>query len=333
MKKFALLFALLFVGIVSFCFVAPYGVAKAEGEGVSAGESITDDISSSESAEGPETGETGKGEESDEYACKVVLQPCQYGDMLADKEGGNVGDIVTLIAKPYSLFGVESVTVNGVALTQNEDGNYNFTLVEGENVVVATFKVNQEEISYILGLIEKAKDGDWEDIFSLKNLFTIISWVISLFTAGGLCLTLLKKQKIKAKTAEEISAAVEEVTKGETSKAVNAFMEKILGPSFDMFGEKLKEINEMCASMARCMVLAQENTPEARLAIIQELSKTNEKAQDLAEEVKKIVHDEMSATEKEKQEKIDTLKDLEEKNNALGNQPINETQKSSEGRY
>ena len=333
MKKFALLFALLFVGIVSFCFVAPYGVAKAEGEGVSAGESIADDISSSDGAEGSETGETGKGEESDEYACKVVLQPCQYGDMLADKEGGNVGDIVTLIAKPYSLFGVESVTVNGVALTQNEDGNYNFTLVEGENVVVATFKVNQEEISYILGLIEKAKDGNWEDIFSLKNLFTIISWVISLFTAGGLCITLLKKQKIKAKTAEEISAAVEEVTKGETSKAVNAFMEKILGPSFDMFGEKLKEINEMCASMARCMVLAQENTPEARLAIIQELSKTNKKAQDLAEEVKKIVHDEMSATEKEKQEKIDTLKDLEEKNNALGSNPITETQKSSEGRY
>ena len=333
MKKFALLFALLFVGVVSFCFVAPYGVAKAEGEGVSAGASITDDISSSDGAEGSETGETGKGEESDEYACKVVLQPCQYGDMLADREGGNVGDVVTLIAKPYSLFGVESVTVNGVALTQNEDGNYNFSLVEGENVVVATFKVNQEEISYILGLIEKAKDGDWEDIFSLKNLFTIISWVISLFTAGGLCLTLLKKQKIKAKTAEEISAAVEEVTKGETSKAVNAFMEKILGPSFDMFGEKLKEINEMCASMARCMVLAQENTPEARLAIIQELSKTNEKAQDLAEEVKKIVHDEMSATEKEKQEKIDTLKDLEEKNNALGSNPITETQKSSEGRY
>lgn len=333
MKKFALLFALLFVGVMSFCFVAPYGVAKAEGEGVSAGESITDNIPSSDGAEGSETGETGKGEESDEYACKVVLQPCQYGDMLADKEGGNVGDVVTLIAKPYSLFGVESVTVNGVALTQNEDGNYNFTLVEGENVVVATFKVNQEEISYILGLIEKAKDGNWEDIFSLKNLFTIISWVISLFTAGGLCLTLLKKQKIKAKTAEEISAAVEEVTKGETSKAVNAFMEKILGPSFDMFGEKLKEINEMCASMARCMVLAQENTPEARLAIIQELSKTNEKAQDLAEEVKKIVHDEMSATEKEKQEKIDTLKDLEEKNNALGNNPITETQKSSEGRY
>ena len=333
MKKFALLFALLFVGIVSFCFVAPYGVAKAEGEGVSAGESITDDISSSDGTEGSETGETGKGEESDEYACKVVLQPCQYGDMLADKEGGNVGDVVTLIAKPYSLFGVESVTVNGVALTQNEDGNYNFTLVEGENVVVATFKVNQEEISYILGLIEKAKDGNWEDIFSLKNLFTIISWVISLFTAGGLCITLLKKQKIKAKTAEEISAAVEEVTKGETSKAVNAFMEKILGPSFDMFSEKLKEINEMCASMARCMVLAQENTPEARLAIIQELSKTNEKAQDLAEEVKKIVHDEMSATEKEKQEKIDTLKDLEEKNNALGSNPITETQKSSEGRY
>ena len=333
MKKFALLFALLFVGIVSFCFIAPYGVAKAEGEGVSAGESITDDISSSDGAEGSETGETGKGEESDEYACKVVLQPCQYGDMLADKEGGNVGDVVTLIAKPYSLFGVESVTVNGVALTQNEDGNYNFTLVEGENVVVATFKVNQEEISYILGLIEKAKDGNWEDIFSLKNLFTIISWVISLFTAGGLCVTLLKKQKIKAKTAEEISAAVEEVTKGETSKAVNAFMEKILGPSFDMFGEKLKEINEMCASMAKCMVLAQENTPEARLAIIQELSKNNEKAQDLAEEVKKIVHDEMSATEKEKQEKIDTLKDLEEKNNALGSNTITETQKSSEGRY
>ena len=56
MKKFALLFALLFVGVMSFCFVAPYGVAKAEGESVSAVESISDDVSSSDGAEGSETG-------------------------------------------------------------------------------------------------------------------------------------------------------------------------------------------------------------------------------------------------------------------------------------
>ena len=73
-------------------------------------------------------------------------------------------------------------------------------MIEGENKVSAEFEISQSEVSYILGLIEDAKNGNFEDIFSLKNLLTLISWAISLFMGSGFCITLLKSKKIKAQT-------------------------------------------------------------------------------------------------------------------------------------
>lgn len=304
----AMLFAL--VGNCIFLTGSPR-VAHAEDNVPPAEESIIESESVSESESILES-------EVVELPCKVIVTAAQYGDVIVDKESGNVGDIVTVYAKPYSLFKLKSITVNGTALVANADGIYTFAMIEGANKVSAEFEISQSEVSYILGLIEDAKNGNFEDIFSLKNLLMLISWVVSLFMGSGFCITLLKSKKIKAQTAQEISEAVEAATKIEVAKGISAFLSEQFGPSFDALSTSINDISETCQSMARCMVLGQENTPEARLAIIQELSSKSKKAESLADEVKKIVHAEMADAEKAKQDKLDLIEELEAKNQAIG---------------
>lgn len=323
----AMLFAL--VGNCIFLTGSPR-VAHAEDNVPPAEESIIESESVSESESILES-------EVVELPCKVIVTAAQYGDVIVDKESGNVGDIVTVYAKPYSLFKLKSITVNGTALVANADGIYTFAMIEGENKVSAEFEISQSEVSYILGLIEDAKNGNFEDIFSLKNLLTLISWAISLFMGSGFCITLLKSKKIKAQTAQEISEAVDAATKSEVAKGISAFLSEQFGPSFDALSASINDISETCQSMARCMVLGQENTPEARLAIIQELSSKSKKAESLADEVKKIVHAEMADAEKAKQDKLDLIEELEAKNQAIGTDSSAEVKTDEkhdlEGRY
>lgn len=323
----AMLFAL--VGNCIFLTGSPR-VAHAEDNVPPAEESIIESESVSESESILES-------EVVELPCKVIVTAAQYGDVIVDKESGNVGDIVTVYAKPYSLFKLKSITVNGTALVANADGIYTFAMIEGENKVSAEFEISQSEVSYILGLIEDAKNGNFEDIFSLKNLLMLISWAISLFMGSGFCITLLKSKKIKAQTAQEISEAVDAATKSEVAKGISAFLSEQFGPSFDALSTSINDISETCQSMARCMVLGQENTPEARLAIIQELSSKSKKAESLADEVKKIVHAEMADAEKAKQDKLDLIEELEAKNQAIGTDTSAEVKTDEkhdlEGRY
>ena len=323
----AMLFAL--VGNCIFLTGSPR-VAHAEDNVPPAEESIIESESVSESESILES-------EVVELPCKVIVTAAQYGDIIVDKESGNVGDIVTVYAKPYSLFKLKNITVNGTALVANADGIYTFAMIEGENKVSAEFEISQSEVSYILGLIEDAKNGNFEDIFSLKNLLMLISWAISLFMGSGFCITLLKSKKIKAQTAQEISEAVDAATKSEVAKGISAFLSEQFGPSFDALSTSINDISETCQSMARCMVLGQENTPEARLAIIQELSSKSKKAESLADEVKKIVHAEMADAEKAKQDKLDLIEELEAKNQAIGTDTSAEVKTDEnpelEGRY
>lgn len=323
----AMLFAL--VGNCIFLTGSPR-VAHAEDNVPPAEESIIESESVSESESILES-------EVVELPCKVIVTAAQYGDVIVDKESGNVGDIVTVYAKPYSLFKLKNITVNGTALVANADGIYTFAMIEGENKVSAEFEISQSEVSYILGLIEDAKNGNFEDIFSLKNLLTLISWAIALFMGSGFCITLLKSKKIKAQTAQEISEAVDAATKSEVAKGISAFLSEQFEPSFDALSTSINDISETCQSMARCMVLGQENTPEARLAIIQELSSKSKKAESLADEVKKIVHAEMADAEKAKQDKLDLIEELEAKNQAIGTDTSAEVKTDEnpelEGRY
>ena len=63
----------------------------------------------------------------------------EHGKVYVDKVVGAKGDKATIYAIPDKGYKVGSVTVNGVAIQADANGNYQFTLEKGANVVVVTF--------------------------------------------------------------------------------------------------------------------------------------------------------------------------------------------------
>lgn len=267
------------------------------------------------------------------YPAKVVHSQYLYGDVLTDIEGGNIGDIVTIYAKPYSLCKVIKVSVNGNELTPTEEGNYQFSLNEGENLIEATFEIDQEQMKYIVDMITNAKEGNWEEIFSIKNLFTIISWVISALMGGGFLITWLKTKKVESNTKVNVVDEVKQVLNNNNAEVVKNFLEKTLQPLVNNIKADNVATKEVVSTLARCFMLSQENTPESRLAIINELTKVQSSSSDLAQQVKDLIDLEILKANQEKESKKQVIEELEKVNESLSVETTKEKDDEMKGRY
>ena len=253
-------------------------------------------------------------EETVTYSSTVTIASQKGGEIIVDILEGNAGDKVTVHVSPYVLYKIESVTVNGINLTANEEGNYEFLLVEGENIITATFVVDNEELGAIANLLADAKDGEWDEILTLSNLITVVYWLITTIFTSGFFVTLLKSKKIKAKTTEEITALVETIVSSKLGDGVKSFLQDTILPLFEQYNVKINYTEETCKVLARCFALSQENTPEARLAIINELTKFKTAEKDLNEEVTKIINEQIAKNEEEKAQLNKTIAELKEAN-------------------
>ena len=277
-------------------------------------------------------------EDEPKYPCQVVIKDSDYGDIIVDVEYGNIGDIVTIYAKPYSFCKLVSLNVNGVDLIPNEDGNFQFPLVEGENIIVSKFEIDSEQFEKVAQLLADAKDGNWENIFNIENVFQLISALVTLFMGSGYCVTLLKSKKIKSETTTEVATGVKEVLDSNVYKAIKDFLQNTFGPTFDKLSGNITNIEEVVKTMARCMVLSQENTPESRLAIIEELTKLQKSDEELSAQVKAIIQKEIESNEAIQKQKMDTIKELQEANSKIAEEAhespeVEQTTDNSEGRY
>ena len=253
-------------------------------------------------------------EETVTYSSTVTIASQKGGEIIVDILEGNAGDKATAHVSPYVLYKIENVTVNGVNLTANEEGNYEFLLVEGENIISATFVVDNEELGAIANLLADAKDGEWDEILTLSNLITVVYWLITTIFTSGFFVTLLKSKKIKAKTTEEITAIVEAIVSSKLGDGVKSFLQETILPLFEQYNVKINYTEETCKVLARCFALSQENTPEARLAIINELTKFKTAEKDLNEEVTKIINEQIAKNEEEKAQLNKTIEELKEAN-------------------
>lgn len=258
------------------------------------------------------------------YPCQVVIKDTNYGEIIVDVKEGEIGEIVTIMPKSYAFCVLVNITVNGVELLPNEDGEYKFALVEGENVIRANFAINQQDMEVIAGLINSAKKGNFEDLFAIENLFNLGSWIITILFSSGFLVTLVKLKKVKAETTNDVVTTTDDTVKKSVEKYIKEAMEPIL---LEIKNSSLNS-EEISKVLARCMVLAQENTAESRLAIINELTKLQTSSQDLAVKVQAVIADEVSKSKKIYEEKIKAIEDLKKSNKELKI----EKESSSEGR-
>ena len=262
------------------------------------------------------------------YPCTVVYEESKYGDVLIDVTKGEPGEIVTIYAGAYPMFKVESIMVNDVILTAGEDKTYKFQLIEGENVIKANFVINSSEIGELMAIIKQYEDNNWENFFSLETLGILVSWLVTLLSSGGLGVMFLKSKKVKAKTEDKVMETVLSTLQDTNTKAINNFLKETFGPAFEKISSNLEVTDKTCTTLARCFILSQENTPEARLAIISELTNLQKTESSLADQVKAIVEAEVAKNNKVQEEKAATLAELKATNDA-----IEVKEKSSEGRY
>jgi len=251
----------------------------------------------------------------DIYPCKVVTSLGKGGDVMFDIEEGNVGDIVTAYVKADFLFNVTSIQINGVSIELNSDGKYQFALIEGENVFSAEFKINNEKLTEIAELINGVQEEGFASLFTVSNLLNAVSWLISLLLSSGFFITLIKNKKIKTKTIDEIVEIVKETLGVENAKILREFLGNIIGPALDTITLKVDSTNDCMKVFCRCFVLAQDDTPENRLAIINELTKLNDNDENLTNQIRAIVKEEQKAQEEKIIARDKAIEELK-KNNA-----------------
>lgn len=253
------------------------------------------------------------------YPCNVKYEVnnLNYGDVMADIEGGYVGDVVTLRVAPNILCTVESVYANGVQLVKNEEGLYTFALAEGDNVVAVNFIVDNEQLTFWADQIGNAKNGNWDEIFSVKNLFNLISWIITICLSSGFFVTMIKNKKIKTKTTDEVTNVVKNANIQSIKETLAPVIEKLFGDTFTKYLEKTDSLENTMKVLARCFCLSQEGTPEARLAIIEELTKLNNNQGDLTEQVKKMINAEIAKNNEIQNQKYKAIEELKAENESI----------------
>jgi len=244
-------------------------------------------------------------DEAPEFNASVVISKYEHGKIEADILEGYAGDICVLTANPSLLYKVEYVSVNGTNLVEDEstNGKFAFALAEGENVIDASFIVDEEVCGSMTDIVKEAEEHDWEDLFSLNNVFTIIKWVLD----GGILIAVIryfvKDKKLAKKVEEVVSQTVKDIIPENTQQAVLTTLENTIEPLFNKLALDNEETKNALKAFAKCMALAQEGTPESKLAIIDELSKikvsdilTNEKVKEFINESASKLREEFTAT-------------------------------------
>lgn len=256
-------------------------------------------------------------EEPESYPCKVVKSLSDGGDVVFDIEEGNVGDVVKAYVKADFLFSVSSVQANGTTLELTKDGIYTFELIDGDNIFSAEFTVDNEKLAEVLALVENVKQNGISSLFTMSNLLNLIQWIITALLSSGFLFTLIKTKKLKAKTVEEVYSAAEKAIQNVNATTMKEFLNVTVEKTLEVVNDKIGGLDECMKVLCRCFILMQDDKPESKLAIVEELTKLANNDEALTKKVKEILNEEKLALEQKVIERDEAIKELKENNEKL----------------
>ena len=204
----------------------------------------------------------------------VVVPEIEHGKITVDKKEGEVGDVITLTVEHDLFYVIDFVAVNGVNLVEDENttGKYTFALAEGENVITAGIKIDEELLGEFSTMIEQFSNKDWTHFFSVENVITVVSFLLN----GGILISVIryfiKDKRLEAKLEKWVSENLNKILPDATKEVVLQTIREFITPVFAQIQAENANMEEALTVFSRCLALAQENTPEAKIAITQELS-------------------------------------------------------------
>ena len=261
-------------------------------------------------------------DEPEVFECSVVIENTEHGSISVDKEEGHVGETVTITAKHDLFYLVEFVKVNDTALVESEttSGEYKFVLVEGENKITSSFAVDKELLGEMSIIYEQAMNKDWTNLFSVENVIRIVTFILN----GGLLIAIVRyfvkdkflEKKLENKVVETMNNLVPQTTRD----TVVTTIQEVIAPMFNKLQADNVEVVKALGVYAKCTALAQENTPESRKAILDEIASLRIADLTTVESVRNYIEQQVAHTLKEYEDVLSRLTDIAAKSEKiLGN--------------
>ena len=176
---------------------------------------------------------------------------------------------------------------------------------------------------------------NWASLFTVENMMTILSWLV--IVVGILVIYALNRRYKKQgqTTLQEVetllSNKIESVWGKEAATKITDLLDTSVKPVFSAVDEKLSKVDSNQAVLVRCLLLMQENTPQARLAITECLSKLDVSEDNKAEEVKKLIEEEIAKYKSEAEAKEKALEEAKKETEKWASGKNSETSAANEG--
>lgn len=195
------------------------------------------------------------------------------------------------------------VTFNGEIIPQREDKTYVLErpAEKGEYDLSIDFTktliVNPTELVSI----------NWESLLTVQNLMTIGAWVLLFIAIIAMYLINMRYKKRGSTTLEEVQKAlgaqINDTFGEQVAKQVNDMLNAVVAPSYDAIVKKVSFVDQNVSTLIRCLLVMQENTPEARLAVTEYLAQLDKSNDEQAEQVRQLIQNEMDKYKAEQEAK------------------------------
>ncbi len=257
--------------------------------------------------------------ENVESECKVIVPSVEHGKIIVSNTEGKVGEYVYVNVAPDLFYYTEYVAVNGVNLIEDKNvtGQYLFQLVEGDNTITTSFAIDEEMLGEMTPIIQQALNKDWTNLFSVENVVRIVSFLLNGSVLVAISRYFIKDKRLEAKVEKKVEETMSKIIPDTTKDTVLATIREFITPYFAKIESEFSNVENAMTVFSRCLALAQENTPEARIAITKELSSLSLSDQEAISNVEKHLREFMEEQAAKMEELTAKLENIRETNQEI----------------
>ena len=206
------------------------------------------------------------------------------------------------------VYKVASVNWNGEALAHIDGYEYSYELAkpatEGTYNLTITFAKTM--LSY-----KDITNVEWASLFTTQNLMVALSWVALFAFTLAFFIANRKLKKNEQYTLSGVKKSIVDYVDAklgqEFAKKTEEFLDVTVKQTYVGIDKKLNTVDETVASMARCMMLLADGTPEARVTLLKELSTIQSKDEELAKKITAMIDEQVAKQKADKEEKEKAL--------------------------
>ena len=202
----------------------------------------------------------------------------------------------------------------GKEIAQNEDKTYTLKKPEAKGEYDLEICFTRTAVTNPMDLTSL----NWASFLTVENLMVVGSWVVIVIGILVIFFWGQHQRKKGQTTLQEVKASLQnqiETVYGTTvAKQLGDLFEGTVKKIFTAIDSKLSKIDDNNAILVRCLLLMQEDTPEARLAITECLTKLDASEDELGSKVKELIEKEIEKYKKDELDRLEAIAKVQQSN-------------------